>query len=234
MKTILVTGASRGIGLEWTRQCLDRGHRLLATCRNPDNAKGLLKLRESHADLLNVLPLDVEEEDSVTRLFSALEKKNESIDLLFNNAGIIDWEDMLNVSSASMEKIYKVNVVGALLVLRAAIPCLRRSANPVVVNVSSRLGSIELRGNTQLGGAMAYQCSKAALNMLTKQASIDLSSFGITVLSQSPGWVRTDMGGSDAKFSVEESVTNMLGHLENAGPSLNGKFIGEDGVELPW
>lgn len=234
MKTILVTGASRGIGLEWTRQCLARGHRLLATCRNPDNAGDLLKLRESHADLLNVLPLDVEEEDSVTRLFSALEKKNESIDLLFNNAGIIDWEDMLNVSSASMEKIHKVNVVGALLVLRTAIPCLRRSTNPVVVNVSSRLGSIELRGNTQLGGAMAYQCSKAALNMLTKQASIDLAPFGITVLSQSPGWVRTDMGGSDAKFSVEESVTNMLGHLENAGPSLNGKFIGEDGVELPW
>ena len=234
MKTILVTGASRGIGLEWTRQCLDRGHRLLAACRNPDNAEGLLKLRESHADLLNVLPLDVEDEGSATRLFSELEKKSESIDLLFNNAGIIDWEDMLDVSSASMEKIYKVNVVGALLVLRAAIPCLRRSANPVVVNVSSRLGSIELRGNTQLGGAMAYQCSKAALNMLTKQASIDLAPFGITVLSQSPGWVRTGMGGSDAKFSVEESVTNMLGHLENAGLSLNGKFIGEDGVELPW
>ena len=234
MKTILVTGASRGIGLEWTRQCLDRGHRLLATCRNPDNAEGLLKLRESHADLLNVLPLDVEDEGSATRLFSELEKKSESIDLLFNNAGIIDWEDMLSVSLDSMEKIYKVNVVGALLVLRAAVPCLRRSANPVVVNVSSRLGSIELRGNTQLGGAMAYQCSKAALNMLTKQASIDLAPFGITVLSQSPGWVRTDMGGSEAKFSVEESVTNMLGHLGDAGPTLNGKFLGEDGVELSW
>jgi NAD(P)-dependent dehydrogenase (short-subunit alcohol dehydrogenase family) len=70
--------------------------------------------------------------------------------------------------------------------------------------------------------------------MLTKQASIDLAPFGITVLSQSPGWVRTDMGGSEAKFSVEEAVTNMLGHLEHAGPSFNGKFLGEDGVELPW
>ena len=207
---------------------------MLATCRSPDNARGLLKLRESYADLLDILPVDVEDEGSATRLFSELEKKSESIDLLFNNAGIIDWEDMLDVSSASMEKIYKVNVVGALLVLRAAIPCLRRSANPVVVNVSSRLGSIELRGNTQLGGAMAYQCSKAALNMLTKQASIDLAPFGITVLSQSPGWVRTDMGGSEAKFSVEESVTNMLGHLGDAGPTLNGKFLGEDGVELSW
>ena len=234
MKTILVTGASRGIGLEWTRQCLERGHRLLATCRNPDNAEALSELRESHADLLNIFTLDVEDEGSVTRLFSELDKKSEPIDLLFNNAGVIDWEGMLNVSAESVEKIYKVNVVGALLVLRAAIPCLRRSANPVVANISSRLGSIELRGNTQLGGAIGYQCSKTALNMLTKQASIDLAPFGITVLSQSPGWVRTDMGGSEAKFSVEEAVTNMLGHLEDAGPSFNGKFLGEDGVELSW
>jgi NAD(P)-dependent dehydrogenase (short-subunit alcohol dehydrogenase family) len=234
MKTILVTGASRGIGLEWTRQCLERGHRLLATCRNPSDSKPLSALRESHADLLNILPLDVEDEGSVTRLFSELDEGNESIDVLFNNAGVIDWHGMLDVSAESAQKIYKVNVVGALLVLRAAIPCLRRSANPLVVNVSSRLGSIELRGNTQLGGAIGYQCSKAALNMLTKQASIDLAPFGITVLSQSPGWVRTDMGGSEAKFSVEESVTSMLEHLEDAGPSLNGKFLGEDGAELSW
>lgn len=234
MKTIFVTGASRGIGLEWTRQCLERGHRLLATCRNPHKTEGLSVLRESYADHLDIFTLDVEDEESVTRLFSELDKKAQSIDLLFNNAGIIDWENMLNVATVSMEKVYKVNVVGALLVLRRAIPCLRRSANPVVANISSRLGSIELRGNTQLGGAMAYQCSKAALNMLTKQASIDLAPFGITVLSQSPGWVRTEMGGGEAKFSVKEAVANMLGHLEDAGTSLSGKFLAEDGVELPW
>ncbi len=234
MKTILVTGASRGIGLEWTRQCLERGHRLLATCRDPEACPALETLREKHPDTLELSPLDVEDEGSVNTLFRGLDERGETIDLLFNNAGVIDWDDLATVSASSLEKVYKVNLVGALLVLRAAVPCLRRSSNPVIVNVSSRLGSIELRGGTQLGGAIAYQCAKAALNMLTKQASIDLASAGITVLSQSPGWVRTDMGGEEAKYSVEESVANMLGHLEHAGPALNGKFLGEDGSELAW
>ncbi len=234
MKTILATGTSRGIGLEWTRQCLDRGHRLLATCRNPERAGDLNALGEAHADRLEVFPLDVEDESSVQSLFQKLDQRDETVDLLFNNAGIMDWDDFQSVSAASAEKIYKVNLVGALLVLRAALPCLRRADSPVVVNVSSRLGSIALRGGTQLGGAIAYQCSKAALNMLTKQASIDLAADGVTVVSQSPGWVRTDMGGANAKFSVEESVANMLRHLENVGPEANGKFFGEAGEEIPW
>lgn len=234
VKTILVTGASRGIGLEWTRQCLERGHRLIATCRNPGHASALAELCENHAEQIEVLPLDVEGEASVTTFFALLDERAEAVDLLFNNAGIMDWDDLNAVSAESVEKVYKVNVLGALLVLRAAIPCLRRSSAPVVVNVSSRLGSIELRGGTQLGGAIAYQCSKAALNMLTKQASIDLAPYGIAVLSQSPGWVRTDMGGSKAKYSVKESVANMLNHLDDAGASLNGKFLGEDGIEIPW
>ena len=234
MKTILATGTSRGIGLEWTRQCLDRGHRLIATCRNPEGAGDLNALGEAHADRLEVLPLDVEDESSVQSLFQKLDQRDETVDLLFNNAGIMDWDDFLSVSAASAEKIYKVNLVGALLVLRAALPCLPRADSPVEVNVSSRLGSIALRGGTQLGGAIAYQCSKAALNMLTKQASIDLAADGVTVVSQSPGWVRTDMGGANAKFSVEESVANMLRHLENVGPEANGKFFGEAGEEIPW
>lgn len=234
MKTILATGASRGIGLEWTRQCLQRGHRLIATCRNPAGAAELGDLLDLHPDRLEILPLEVEDESSVQAAFGQLDQRGEAINLLFNNAGIMDWDDFQSVSAASTEKIYKVNLVGALLVLRAALPCLRRADSPVVVNVSSRLGSIALRGGTQLGGAIAYQCSKAALNMLTKQASIDLAADGVTVVSQSPGWVRTDMGGDNAKYSVEESVANMLRHLENVGPEANGKFLGEEGEAIPW
>ena len=234
VKNILVTGANRGIGLEWTRQCLQRGHRLLSTCRRPAEASQLSDLERRYQERLRVFSLDVEDEASVIDLFDGLDNRGESIDLLLNNAGIIDWDDFKSVSVASLEQVYRVNLVGSFMVLRASIPSLRRSSNPVVVNVSSRLGSIELRGETQLGGAVAYQCSKAALNMLTKQASIDLAPLGITVISQSPGWVRTDMGGTQAKYSVEESVSHMLRHLEDAGPSLNGKFIGEDGIEIPW
>ena len=231
---MLVTGANRGIGLEWTRQCLGRGFKIFATSRNPSAADSLSLLAKDFPDQLEVHPLDVTNESSVKGLFDALTQRLEAIDFLFNNAGVIDWDDLNSVSASSVEKVYRVNLLGALLVLRAAVPSLRLASRPVVINVSSRLGSIELRGGTQLGGAIGYQCSKAALNMLTKQASIDLAPFGITVTSVSPGWVRTDMGGKEAKYSVEESVGSMLRHLENAGPDLNGKFIGEDGNEIPW
>lgn len=100
--------------------------------------------------------------------------------------------------------------------------------------MSSRLGSVELRGNTHLGGAIAYQCSKAGLNMLTKQASIDLGPKGIKVVSITPGWVRTEMGGADAKYNVSESVTNILRVTDHLNLGHNGCFLAEDGTEIPW
>ena len=141
---------------------------------------------------------------------------------------------MAEVDAASMLQVYKVNVVGAMMVLRSFIPILGKAKSPLVVNLSSRLGSIALRGNTQLGGAIAYSASKAALNMLTKQASIDLAGDGITVVSISPGWVRTDMGGPDAKYSVRESVERILQNVAGFTPESTGKFFGEDGETLPY
>ena len=106
--------------------------------------------------------------------------------------------------------------------------------NPLIINLSSRLGSIHLRGDTQLGGAIAYQCSKAALNMLTRQTSVDLKPFNIRVISQSPGWVKTEMGGQEAKYQVEEAVSMMLHALEKLPHDKTGIFIGEDGEPIPW
>ena len=134
----------------------------------------------------------------------------------------------------SLEEVYRTNLIGALLVLRASLPCLGKSSDPLVVNLSSRLGSISLRGNTQLGGALAYQCSKAALNMLTKQGAIDLEPQGIRVISLSPGWVKTELGGSEAKYEVDESVRLMLETLQNLDPKASGIFLGEDGSEISW
>ena len=233
MKTIFITGASRGIGLELTRQLLANGNRVIASCRNPEQADNLRALQNEFNEL-EIVGLVVDDEDSVRSCFTSLEQAGQNIDLLFNNAGIIDWEDMNAVTSDSLEKVYRTNLIGALLVLRASIPCLRKSPDPLVVNLSSRLGSISLRGNTQLGGAIAYQCSKAALNMLTKQASIDLSVLGIRVISLSPGWVRTEMGGSEAKYEVSESVRLMLETLDNLNPGDSGIFLGEDGSEISW
>ena len=233
MKTIFITGASRGIGLELTRQLLVNGNRLIASCRNPEKADNLRALQSEFKEL-EIVGLAVDDENSVLSCFNKLKDDNQKIDLLFNNAGIIDWDDMNAVTPDSLEKVYRTNLIGALLVLRASIPCLRKSTQPLVVNLSSRLGSISLRGNTQLGGAIAYQCSKAALNMLTKQASIDLSVLGIRVISLSPGWVRTEMGGSEAKYEVSESVRLMLETLNNLNPGDSGIFLGEDGSEISW
>ena len=234
MKNIFITGASRGIGLEIAKQHLTQGNHVTATCRNPSQAKELNLLQIQNKERLDIMELDVENEDSIRLCFDKHKEKNRPIDLLFNNAGVIDWNDVFEVSISSVEKIYKINLIGCLMVLRLAIPCLQKSIAPLIINLSSRLGSIDLRGETQLGGAIAYQCSQAALNMLTKQAAIDLKPLKIRVISQSPGWVKTEMGGVEAKYQVSEAVSMMLHSLNQLPANQTGVFIGEDGKEIPW
>jgi NAD(P)-dependent dehydrogenase (short-subunit alcohol dehydrogenase family) len=234
MKKILVTGASRGIGLELTKQYLELGCSVIATCRSPQKANALMVLKKENPQKIDILSMDVEEEQSVESCFNSLLQKKIHIDLVYNNAGIIDWNNLNEVSASSTEKIYKVNLIGALLVTRHALPCLKNSADPIIVNLSSRLGSIKIRGETQLGGAIAYQCSKAALNMLTKQSAIDLQKHNIRVISQSPGWVKTEMGGKDAKYEIKDAVTKMIQSLLKMKSNQTGIFIGEDGDLIPW
>ena len=234
MNKILITGSSRGIGFELARQLLMKDHFVFATCRTPDSADELKLLRDKYPNRLTILKLNVEDELSIQSCFKQIEQNGESIDILFNNAGIIDWSNLEQIEATVLEKIHKVNLVGALLVTRHSIPVLQCSDSPLIVNLSSRLGSIELRGGTKLGGAIAYQCSKAALNMLTKQTSIDLKPLNIRVISQSPGWVKTEMGGEEAKYETTEAVSLMLNSLEKLPENKTGIFIGEDGKEIPW
>ena len=233
MNTIFISGASRGIGLELCKQLLNRDERVIAGCRDPVNAQNLITLSSQYSNL-EIVELDVNDENSVKNCFEQLNQNEQGIDKLYNNAGIIDWSNLLEVTEDSFSKVLQTNLLGALLVLRHALPCLGRSASPWVYNMSSRLGSLELRGNTHLGGAIAYQCSKAGLNMLTKQASIDLGPKGIKVVSITPGWVRTEMGGADAKYNVSESVTNILRVTDHLNLGHNGCFLAEDGTEIPW
>ena len=233
MKTIFITGSSRGIGLEMAKQSLAAGDHVLASCRKPQDAVELKELLNRY-DRLDILKMDVNSKSSVDHCFGELHAQKQPIDLLFNNAGIIDWSNIHEVSEVSFEKIYQTNVIGAFNSLRGSIPCLRLSSNPIVVNLSSRLGSIGLRGETQLGGAISYQCSKSALNMLTRQAALDLKALGICVISLSPGWVKTDMGGDKAKYDVKESVRLLSSTIEKVSLKDSGTFIGEDGLPIPW
>ena len=233
MSKVFISGASRGIGLELCRHLLERGDSILGGCRDPQKAHQLSKLQDNHKNL-EIVELDVDDEDSVQNCFNQLNLRGEKIDKLFNNAGIIDWRDLHTVGVDAFSQVLQTNLRGAFLVLKNALPCLQRSSEPWIYNMSSRLGSIELRGNTQLGGAIAYQCSKAALNMLTKQTAIDLAQFGIKVVSLSPGWVKTEMGGPEAKYEIMDSVKKILSVTDHLTTEQNGGFWGEDGKEIPW
>ena len=141
---------------------------------------------------------------------------------------------MGEVTAKSFQSIYNTNVVGVFRVSEEVIPLLTKGTTPLIINLSSRLGSIELRGQSQLGGAIAYQCSKSALNMLTKQMSIDYTKHGVRTIAISPGWVKTDMGGTEAKYEVSQSVNLFLAQIDKLPESFNGVFLGEDGEMIPW
>lgn len=235
MKNIIVTGANRGIGFEITKRYLELGHRVWASYRNKSNAKDLLSMTKSFHNL-TAFEMDVTNQESIEIAFDDFLQSNLKFEVLFNNAGIIDWSDFENVEPKSFADVYEVNVIGAFMVMRNSLKTLHQNSHikSRIINLSSRLGSIELRGNTQLGGALAYQCSKAALNMLTRQTSLELKPKGISVISMSPGWVKTDMGGKNAKYETDQSVTMILSVLQSLADEETGIFIGEDGEIIPW
>ena len=233
MKRILITGASRGIGLEMCKQLSEQGNEVIATYRSPTSAGSLLELTSENKNL-HSYQLDVNSSESVKTAIRLIAEKFTSLDLVFNNAGILEWSPLGEVTANSFQSIYNTNVVGVFRVSQEVIPLLTKGNDPLIVNLSSRLGSIELRGQSQLGGAIAYQCSKAALNMLTKQMSIDYNKHDIRAIAISPGWVKTDMGGTEAKYEVSESVNLFLSQIDKLPASLNGIFLGEDGKMIPW
>ena len=235
MKNIIVTGANRGIGFEITKQYLELGHRVWASYRHKSSAKDLLSMTKSFHNL-TPFEMDVTNQESIERAFDDFLQSKLKFEVLFNNAGIIDWNDFENVEPKSFADVYEVNVIGAFMVMRNSLKILHQNSpmKSRIINLSSRLGSIDLRGNTQLGGALAYQCSKAALNMLTRQTSLELKAKGISVISMSPGWVKTEMGGKKAKYETDQSVTMILSVLQSLADEETGIFIGEDGERIPW
>ena len=233
MKKILVTGASRGIGFELCKQLLEQNHEVIAAYRSQSTAKALLDLGHKSRNL-SLFEMDVNSDRSVQMAFKTIAEQFDQLDTVFNNAGILDWDTLDKISTEAFREIYETNVIGAFRVSKASLSLLQNSNNPLIVNISSRLGSISLRGHSQLGGAIAYQCSKAALNMLTAQMAIDYKSLGIRAISISPGWVKTDMGGMEAKYEVQESVRLFTSQIEQLATSESGIFIGEDGKIIPW
>ncbi|KAK9937000.1 hypothetical protein M0R45_013819 [Rubus argutus] len=251
----MVQGASRGIGLEFVKQLLEKkkGH-VIATCRNPNEATSLLHLQSKFAERLSVLRLDVTNESTIEESAKSIRERYGSLNLLINASGILSIPNVLQpettlskVEKSSLLLAYEVNAVGPILVIKHMWPLLKVGGGlgtemdvAVVANVSARVGSI---GDNRLGGWHSYRASKTALNQLTKNISVELArrKEPIVCILLHPGTVDTDLSKPFQKnvpegklFTTEFSVQKLLSIIHNAKRQDNGKFFAWDGQEIPW
>ena len=232
MKTLLITGANRGIGLEFCNQYAAAGDRVLACCREPGKADALNKLAARHPGLIELHALDVTDHAQIEQLASTL--ADEAIDLLINNAGVYPAADKRgfgHTDYAEWMAAFNINAMAPLKMAEAFVRQIARSQLKLIVTLTSKMGSME--DNTS-GGSYLYRSSKAAANMVVKSLAVDLKEKGITSVAFNPGWVKTDMGGPNAMIPVEQSVTDMRKVIAGLTLADTGKFIDRDGRAIPW
>jgi len=226
MNTVLILGASRGIGYEFARQYVQEGWRVLATAR--DDA-GCSQLQAIGA---KAFKLDVAKPNSVGGLYWRLD--GEKLDLALYVAGVIDRNSpQTPPTQEEFDRIMHTNVLGAMQALPQVAPWVAE-ANGTFAFISSVMASMTL---TDSGGASLYKVSKAALNMVVRTAPSDFPK--VTWLALSPGWVQTDMGGNTAPLTVLDSVAQMRATLNSVGgtekrAAVQGQFLNYDGSTLPW
>ncbi len=236
MSTVLVTGANRGLGLEYCRQLSAAGWRVFAGTRDPDRAADLQSLVLANRDQMRVLRLDVVNEAEIEAV--AQELRGQRLDMLINNAGTFGpegspagmrYQSLAHMDYEIWRNILEVNLLAPFRLTVALAASLRLSSRPVVVMLSSDLGSI---GNNRLGHSHAYRTSKAGLNMLTKGISNEWRDL-ITV-AMAPGWCKTDLGGEDAQIDPDDSVRAQLQTFAALTTDHNGQFIDRFGAPVAW
>jgi len=222
--TWIVTGANRGLGLEFARRLHERGDTVIATARQPGDAGELAQLG------VRVEALDVADAGSVA---SFAERVGDAcVDVLLNNAGVYGIRQQLpDVDEGTMRSCFETNALGALRVTTALLPALRRGEGKLIAHMTSKMGSIADNGS---GGSYAYRASKAALNAIHGSLTQDLAPEGFRCAVLHPGWVRTDMGGSGAPLSIEDSVEGLLRVLDGLDGASSGGFFDYSGAHVPW
>ena len=230
MKTVLVTGANKGIGREVASQLARKGFHVFVAARNPDAGRKAADEIAKQSGKATFIEVDVTDNASVRAAAREFSKIADHLDVLVNNAGIMmDGDDaILEVSDNIFRRTIETNVLGALRATRAFAPLLVKSKAPRVINVSSSGG--QLTGGAD-GWSPAYCISKTALNGVTSQLAAALPKFAVN--SVCPGWVRTDMGGRNATRSVEEGADTIVWLASEAPQGLTGKFL-RDRKEIPW
>ncbi|MEM9777344.1 MAG: SDR family oxidoreductase, partial [Chloroflexota bacterium] len=217
---------------EMTKQLLSKGEFVFATCRLPEEALELNRLAADYATSMKIVQLDVINDQSVSAAVKAIAGQTDHIDVLINNAGV-NFRDSFEAFDADQFLLtLNANGVGAMRVVYEGIDLLKAAPAPIIVNVSSQLGS--LTAQRPGFGSYAYNSSKAVMNMITRHLSFDLAADGFTVISMHPGWVQTDMGGSNAAVTPPDSAAGILNVISKLTPADNGKFYIYNGEIHPW
>ncbi|MEM8682520.1 MAG: SDR family oxidoreductase [Pseudomonadota bacterium] len=223
-KTVVITGANRGIGLEFARQYASDGWTVIGTARSPDRADDLKGLD------VEILQLDVTVPASVDAFAAALEGR--SVDLLINNAGFLARGGGIDdVEIDNYTQMLMVNSVGPVRVTQALMPQLREGQRKKVINITSQLASI---AQNESGGYYGYRESKTALNMFTRTLAAELGPEGFICVAVHPGWVQTDMGGAGATLTPEESVSSMRAVIDGLTADDNGEYRSYTGETVAW
>jgi NAD(P)-dependent dehydrogenase (short-subunit alcohol dehydrogenase family) len=225
---VLITGANRGIGLEFARQYAEAGWKVIACCRDLRQATGLQELVNDYPDI-QAYALDVADFAAIEALASAL--KDVKIDVLINNAGVYPPSDMHHADPEQWLHAFKVNSMAPFKMATAFTPNLAAGRLKKLVTLSSKMGSLD--DNTS-GGSYIYRTSKVAANMVMKSLAIDLRAYGISVAALHPGWVQTEMGGPDALIDTQTSVAGLRKVIEHLNLDNTGRFIAYDGKVINW
>ncbi len=231
MLTALITGANRGLGFAFAELYASSGWRVFACCRNPSKAERLLALAQQYPAMISLFQLDVTSASDLERLVKDLSLA--SIDVLINNAGVYGPSKLRfgTVTEEPWLEVFRINTVGPLMVSQALITNVVTSQRRMIANISSHMGSIE--SNSE-GNAYIYRSCKAGLNAVTKSMAIDLAPQQVTVVALHPGWVQTDMGGSEAPTSPKESAAGLKRVLDYITLDESGSFFDLHSNEVPW
>lgn len=220
---VVITGCSRGIGLELTKIALEEGHQVLAVARSHQEPE-LLKLKSMNKGQLIILPLDVTEKEAPEKIAQAAHVFS-CVDLIINNAGVYLGDETIE----DFMRSYQINTIAPFFINRALYPLLKKSSAPKSIQISSQMGSIS---DNRSGSYYAYRSSKAALNMINKSMAIDEGWLTSVVLH--PGWVQTRMGGNSAPVRAEESAQGLWKVIHALKVEDSGRFLDFRGKNLEW
>lgn len=228
MKTVLVTGANRGIGYEVCKELGELGYHVFLSARNQKKGKEAVEKLKASGMKIDFLQMDVSDEESIKNASSAFRKLSLNLDVLINNAGILeDSNDITKMPTKELQETLNTNSVGAFTVIREFLPFMKSGSR--IINVSSGAGSLTDMSTY----APAYSISKAAMNAITKQFAAALEHKNIAVNSMSPGWVRTDMGGMNANRSLKKGAETII-WLATESPINKTGLFWRDKKVIDW